>query len=320
MIKQLAATILFLACFTCAFAQATYPDNNLPGDTPQIFARGILSDGMSNRDFTISPKGDEIFFTVQHLRGRVSFIIRVTNVNGVWGKPEMAPFSGIYADLEASFSPDGNTVFFVSDRPLKVGGKPKDKDIWKVLRTPDGKWGEPVNLGPTVNTDKDEYYPSIAKNGNLYFTVEAPYGKGGEDIVVCKKTADGYAAPESLPEAINSKTGEFNAFIDPDEQFIIFGSESRAGRLGSGDLYISKKDKAGNWQPARQLPAPINSTGLDYCPYVTADKKYLIFTSNRLRKEWDSDKAVTYDEMKSLITEPGNGLDDIYWVKFNPDW
>ncbi|MEO6632103.1 MAG: hypothetical protein ABIN13_10290, partial [Mucilaginibacter sp.] len=62
------------------------------------------------------------------------------------------------------------------------------------------------------------------------------------------------------------------------------------------------------------------STGLDYCPYVTADKKYLIFTSNRLRKEWDSDKAVTYDEMKSLITEPGNGLDDIYWVKFNPDW
>ncbi len=83
---------------------------------------------------------------------------------------------------------------------------------------------------------------------------------------------------------------------------------------------MSKKNNAGNWQPARQLPVPINSTGLDYCPYVTADKKYLIFTSNRLRKEWDNDKAVTYDEMKNLITEPGNGLDDIYWVKFNPDW
>lgn len=311
---------LILAYGTGAFAQAHYPDNNPPGDTPKIFARGILSDGMSNRDFTISPKGDEIFFTIQYLRGRVSFIIRVAKVNGVWGKPEMASFSGVYADLEPCFSPDGNTLFFVSDRPLKAGGTPKDKDIWKVMRRADGQWGEPVNLGPTVNTDKDEYYPNIAKNGNLYFTVEAPYGKGGEDIVVCKKTADGYAAPESLPEAINSKTGEFNAFVDPDEQFIIFGSETRPGRLGSGDLYMSKKDKSGNWLPAYQLPAPINSTGLDYCPYVTADKKYLIFTSNRLRKEWDSDKAVTYDEMKSLIAEPGNGLDDIYWVKFNPDW
>jgi len=210
-----------------------------------------------------------------------------------------------------------NTLFLVESYE---GDRPKDYDIWKVSRGADGKWGEPANLGPTVNTDKNEYYPSVAKNGNLYFTVEAPYGKGGEDIVVCKKTTGGYAAPESLPEAINSKTGEFNAFVDPDEQFIIFGAESRPGRVGSGDLYMSKKNNTGNWQPARQLPVPINSTGLDYCPYVTADKKYLIFTSNRLRKEWDSDKAVTFDEMKSLITEPGNGLDDIYWVKFNPDW
>ncbi|MCO5950448.1 hypothetical protein [Mucilaginibacter flavidus] len=318
MIKQFTALCLLFISTHCAFSQSTYPDNNLPGDTPQLFARGILTDGLANRDFTISPKGDEIFFTVQHLRF-ASFILRVAKVKGVWGKPEMAPFSGVFADLEATFSADGNTIFFVSNRPLK-GSQPKDYDIWKVSRGADGKWGEPVNLGPTVNTDKNEYYPSVAKNGNLYFTVEAPYGKGGEDIVVCKKTADGYAAPESLPEAINSKTGEFNAFVDPDEQFIIFGAESRAGRVGSGDLYMSKKNDAGIWQPARQLPVPINSTGLDYCPYVTADKKYLIFTSNRLRKEWDSDKAVTYDEMKNLITEPGNGLDDIYWVKFNPDW
>ena len=318
MIKQFTTLCLLLICVSRAFAQSTYPDNNLPGDTPQIFAGGILTDGLANRDFTISPKGDEIFFTVQHLRF-ASFILRVAKVNGVWGKPEMAPFSGAYADLEATFSSDGNTLFFVSNRPL-TGTRPKDYDIWKVLRGADGKWGEPANLGPTVNTDKNEYYPSVAKNGNLYFTVEAPYGKGGEDIVVCKKTANGYAAPESLPEAINSKTGEFNAFVDPDERFIIFSAESRPGRIGSGDLYMSKKDKDGNWQPAHQLPSPVNSTGLDYCPYVTADKKYLIFTSNRLRKEWDSDKAVTYDEMKSLITEPGNGLDDIYWVKFNPDW
>ena len=317
--KRFILACLLLLCATVVFAQVAYPDANLPGDTPQIFARGILTDGLANRDFTISPKGDEIYFTIQHLRV-ASFIVRVSKVNGKWSKPEMASFSGVYYDLEATFSADGNTLYFVSNRPLKEGGQQKDFDIWKTTRNTDGKWGSPVNLGPTVNSNKNEYYPSLAKNGDLYFTVEAPYGKGGEDIVICKPTANGYSAPESLPETINTKAGEFNAFVDPDEQFIIFSSEKRADSKGSGDLYMSKKDKAGNWMPARQLPAPINSTALDYCPYVTADKKYFIFTSNRMRKEWDSDKAVTYDEMRSLVTDPGNGLDDIYWVKFNPNW
>jgi len=317
--KRFILACLFSLCAGCVSAQAGYPDTNVPGDTPQIFARGILTDGLANRDFTISPMGDEIYFTIQHLRV-ASFIVRVSKVNGKWGKPEIASFSGVYYDLEATFSADGNTLYFVSNRPLKEGGQQKDFDIWKTTRNADGKWGQPVNLGPTVNSNKNEYYPSLAKNGNLYFTVEAPYGKGGEDIVVCKQTANGYSAPESLPETINTRAGEFNAFVDPDEQFIIFSSEKRADSKGSGDLYMSKKDNAGNWMPAQQLPVPINSTALDYCPYVTADKKYLIFTSNRMRKEWDSDKAVTYDEMRSLVTEPGNGLDDLYWVKFNPDW
>lgn len=319
MTKQLLLVVLLAIKAANGLAQATYPDGNLPGNAPRLFAKNILTDGLSNRDFTISPKGDEIYFTIQHLRF-VSFIVRVSKLNEIWGKPEMAPFSGVYRDLEATFSPDGNTLFFASDRPLTAGGRPKDFDIWKVTRDANGQWGQPVNLGATVNSNKNEYYPSVAKNGSLYFTVEAAYGKGGEDIVVCKATANGYTAPESLPEAINTKAGEFNAFIDPDEQFIIFSSEGRADSKGSGDLYMSRKDKAGNWLQARQLPAPINSAGLDYCPYVTADKQYLIFTSNRLRQEWYTDKPINYNEMKGLVSGPGNGLDDIYWVKFNPDW
>lgn len=319
MTKQLLVVALLAIKAANVLAQATYPDNNLPGNAPQLFAKDKLTDGLSNRDFTLSPKGDEIYFTIQHLRF-ASFIVRVAKQNGVWGKPEMAPFSGVNRDLEATFSPDGNTLFFASDRPLTAGGRPKDFDIWKVTRGAGGQWGQPVNLGPIVNSNKNEYYPSVAKNGNLYFTVEAAYGKGGEDIVMCRPTANGYTAPESLPEAINTKAGEFNAFIDPDEQFIIFSSEGRADSKGSGDLYISKKDKAGNWMPARQLPSPVNSSGLDYCPYVTADKQYLIFTSNRLRQEWYTDKAISYKEMKDLVAGPGNGLDDIYWVKFNPGW
>jgi len=316
------STLLFIFMLIAGsgFAQISYPDTSLPADTPRLFAEGILTDGLSNRDFTISPQGDEIFFTLQQPRFVTSTILRIQKKNGKWGQPEVASFSGRYRDLEASFAPDGKTIYFSSDRPLNDTIAKKDFDIWRVKRDKTGNWGQPENLGLEVNSAKSEYYPSAAKSGNLYFTVEADYGKGSEDIVVCKPTATGYTKPESLPEKINTKYDEFNAFIDPDEQFIMFSCYGRADDMGHGDIYISRKDKSGNWLPAKHLPAPINSTALDYCPYVTADKKYLIFTSNRINSQLSNGQTKAYQQLQALLNSPGNGWDDIYWVKFNEAW
>lgn len=318
--RKLILPFIFMLITGSGFAQVTYPDVSLPTDTPHLFAEGILSDGLSNRDFTISPKGDEIFFTLQQPRFITSTILYIQKKNGKWSKPEVAPFSGLYRDLEASFSPDGQTIYFSSDRPLNDMIAKKDFDIWRVKLDKTGNWLQPENLGTEVNSAKNEYYPSVAKSGNLYFTVEADYGKGSEDIVVCKPTATGYSKPESLPEDVNTKYDEFNAFIDPDEQFIMFSCFGRADDLGHGDLYISRKDKSGNWLPAKHLPAPINSTALDYCPFVSADKKYLIFTSNRINSQLSNGKTKTYQQLQALLNSPGNGWDDIYWVKFNEAW
>jgi hypothetical protein len=319
MILRSVNLIVFTLIFSGAVAQVTYPGRQLPADTPQLFAKGILSDGLSNRDFTISPKGDEIFFTLQQARFVSSTILHLTQKNGQWSKPEVAPFSGRYRDLEAAFSPDGQTIYFSSDRPIN-GDKAKDFDIWKVKKLANGYWSEPQNLGSTVNSDKNEFYPSITKSGNLYFTVEADYGKGSEDIVVCKWTGAGYSKPESLPENINTKYDEFNAFVDPDEQFVIFSSYGRADDMGGGDMYISHKDREGNWMTVKHLPLPINSASLDYCPFVSWDKQYFLFTSNRMDKAFKNVAAKDYHELKELLSKPGNGWDDIYWMKFDMNW
>lgn len=302
--------------FSGAVAQVVYPGGQLPSDTPQLFAKGILSDGLSNRDFTISPKGDEIFFSLQQARFASSTVLRMVLKNEKWSQPEVASFSGRYRDLEAAFSPDGQTVYFASDRPLN-GDKAKDFDIWKVKKLPDGQWGEPENLGTAVNSDRNEFYPSIAKSGNLYFTLEGDNAKISADIVVCKWTGSGYGSPERLPEDINTKYDEFNAFIDPDEQFIIFSSYGRPDDMGGGDLYISRKDSTGNWMPVKHLPSPINSASLDYCPFVSWDKQYLVFTSNRLNKSFKDGATKSYQQLKTMLTSPGNGWDDIYWVKWS---
>jgi dipeptidyl aminopeptidase/acylaminoacyl peptidase len=310
--------IVFTLIFSGAVAQV-YPGGQLPADTPKLFAKGILSDGLSNRDFTISPKGDEIFFTLQQAHFASSTILHLVKKNDKWSEPEVASFSGRYRDLEAAFSPDGQTIYFSSDRPLS-GDKAKDFDIWKVKKMPDGQWGEPENLGPEVNSDKNEFYPSITKSGNLYFTADKDYGKGSEDIVVCKWTGAGYSKPEILPEDINTKYDEFNAFVDPDEQFILFSSYGRPDDMGGGDLYISHKEGKGNWMPVKHLPPPLNSVSLDYCPFVSWDKQYLVFTSNRTNKSFKDGKVKNYQQLKEMLVNPGNGWDDIYWVKFDINW
>ena len=295
----------------------TYPGNELPADTVKLFAKGILSDGLSNRDFTISPSGDEIFFTLQGQRFSSSTILYMRKQNGKWSSPEVAPFAGMYKDLEATFTADGKTIFFSSNRPADDKRSTDDFDIWKVEKT-NGGWGKPQHLDSNVNSGKDEFYPSLTENGDLYFTVEADYGKGKEDIVMCAFKDGAYQKPVSMPEAINSDGYEFNAFVDPDGQYILFTGYGRKDDLGRGDIYISKKDANGNWLPAEHLPAGINSADLDYCPWVSWDKKILFFTSNRGNKALTVHGKQTYNELKTLLGSAGNGLDDVYWIKFTP--
>lgn len=306
---------MVLALIACTSLQSqTFPGGGTAGSTPSLFAKGLVSDGANNRDFTISPDGNQIFYSIQQRDFSLSTIVSITRKNGKWSAPAIAPFSGRYKDLEAVFTPDGNRIWFCSNRPAHAGDSTDDFDIWYVDKTATG-WSEPVNAGPTVNSSTDEFYPSPAKNGNLYFTTQLKNGVGKEDIVLCEWKNGTFLPPASLPEAINSKGFEYNAFVDPGEQFIIFTSVGRADDMGRGDLYISRKDAAGNWQPATNLGAGINSASHDYCPYVTPDKKYFFFSSSRSNNKMPFDKTQDYKTIAAMLNGAGNGMDDIYWMK-----
>jgi WD40-like Beta Propeller Repeat len=153
----------------------------------------------------------------------VRAIIRVVYSDNGWGEPEVASFSGVHSDLEAAFSPDGSRIFFASDRPLNQKDTTRDYNIWMVERD-ETAWGNAQPLPNEINSDENEYYPSVAANGNLYFTACYEDCKGIEDIYVSRKEGGEYLTPVSLDTNINSATYEFNAFIAPDESFLIFGS------------------------------------------------------------------------------------------------
>lgn len=285
----------------------------VPPNSVSLLAPGFLSTAMNERDFALAPDGKEIYFTISTPKSTFQTIVFCRKIKEGWSKPEVAPFAGFFTDLEPAFSADGNTLYFASNRPLQ-GSAVKDFDIWKVTRE-GNSWGQPENLGTTVNTNTDEFYPSVAKNGNLYFTATYPGGPGREDIYVSRFQQNQYQKPVALDTAVNTKFYEFNAFVSPDEDYILFTSYGRKDDSGGGDLYISIKDQNGNWKASQNLKQ-LNSKQLDYCPFVSPDGKSLFFTSDRHQLPISFSSQTDYQTIYQLKDQPLNGNGNLYWVSF----
>lgn len=275
-----------------------------------VFGTNIFFQIPNVRDLSISSDEEELYFTAQSVKQDFSAIMVSKKEGNVWQKPEVTSFSGQFKDIEPFLSQDGLILYFASNRPVKGReGEKTNYDIWKVERTSlSSSWSSPINLGSPVNTEADEFYPSVTANGNMYFTAALKNGIGKEDIFISEINDGVYASPTPLSETINSNGYEFNAFVNPDESFIIFTGYQREGGLGGGDLYISKKDEQGNWKEAEHLD--INSKELDYCPFVQNDILY--FTSNRSSLKDSYDAALTTKEFIAELHKIENGKSRIY--------
>ncbi|MCL8008941.1 hypothetical protein M8845_16030 [Gelidibacter japonicus] len=271
-----------------------------------------LNEFLNMRDFCISRDGDEAFFTLQSPSTAISQIAVIKKENNDWLDPELLPFCDAFTYLEPFLSSDGNRLFFASDRPLDDSSlEKKDFDIWYVDRPhKDAQWSEPKNMGKPVNSDLDEFYPTLSDNNNLYFTMDAPEGLGKDDIYFSKWEDGHYLEPVLLNENINSNGYEFNAFISKKEDFLIFTKYNEKDGHGSGDLYISKKDQNGKWQKATNMGHPINSKYMEYCPFYDEDNQLLYFTSRR--ETITSKKFKDINDFKSYIQNNPNGLSKIY--------
>lgn len=271
------------------------------------------------RDMAITSDKNEIYFTVETYKKEFSAIYFIRKTTSGWSVPEVAPFSGQYRDLEPFLTANGLRLYFASARPLDLKSKTqKDIDIWYVERNDrTSPWGAAINAGNTINSSKDEFYPSVSLSGNIYFTRQADDPKRKEDIYVSELKNDSYTTPVALNDSINGNTYEYNAFVAPDESYIIFTSYGRKGDLGGSDLYISKKNKQGSWLAAEHMGA-INSNKIDYCPFVDISTNTLYFTSERSDIPSFFENTQTANDFKKLINVYSNGCGRIYQVNFAP--
>lgn len=300
--------VVFSFLFSCSFSFAQI--EQVKGFLPEVF-----SQFPNVRDIAISPDGNEVYFTIQSYLEGVSAIGCVKRVGEKWGKVEVANFSGKVNDMEPFFYSDGLRLYFVSNRALdSKSSEIKDYDIWYVERKSlTSEWSQPINVGAPINSAANEFYPSLSKNRNLYFTSDALTTKGKDDIFVCEYKDMKYSVPVSLSDSINTPGYEFNAFISSDESYLLFTAYNREGGFGSGDLYISYRNKNGDWLKSTNLGKEINSDKMDYCPFVDS-KSILYFTSKRNLVKSVFEKSLSLSELQKEMNKYENGLSRIYSV------
>ncbi len=279
-----------------------------------LFAENTVSTNLYERDMAISSGGDEIVFTLSDYTQTRHCLVTIKKTGQKWGTKEILAFSGRYHDLEPFFSADGNRLFFASDRPIDSDSARSDYNIWVAERTPDG-WGDPEPLPSTINSLNNEFYPAVSKNNNLYFTSIRENGIGSEDIFLSRYVDGAYTNPEPLDTNINTASYEFNAYVSPEEDLLVFSSYGRQDDLGGGDLYVSIKDESGNWMPAENMGPLINSANLDYCPFIDYPRRNFYFTSDKMLP---ADKRIeTIVALETLANGVLNGMGNIYRVQLD---
>lgn len=257
--------------------KGNYMGQKPPGDTPELFAVGIVSSiwGLHSTA-AFSPDGNTIMWAPMiEIPGRLystGGILMSERINDRWTAPRFTPFTGDEEGDVPFFSPDGKRVYFMSAIPLPDDPQSGKERIWYVTRTAEG-WTNPKPVDPNVNDYPHHWQFSVDADHTIYFSSSVPEGHGEGDIY-CSKLVDGkWQKPQNLGLPVNTDKSEGMPFIAPDGSYLLFSR--------TYDLYISYRKKDGGWTEPENLAEPINSQSIDICPMVTPDGKYMFFISVR---------------------------------------
>ena len=250
-----------------------------PGDTPVVFALGIISTDslIEHSSPSFSPDGKEVFWWIVRSPKTseekwTSRGMTIRCIEDRWTVPEVTPYYG-----GPTFSIDGKRLYFPGLYPDKKVDGP-----YFIDKQGNG-WSQPKKLGIVARFPeiKGAGSFSITRNGTIYFCGDTEGNEQVKDNRIFRtKLINGeYTKLELLPQSINlSPYDNLFSCIAPDESYLIFTS-NREGSFGGGDLYISFHDiNADAWTEPINMGIPVNTDKDERLPGLSPDGKYLFFT------------------------------------------
>lgn len=224
-------------------------------------------------------------------------------------------------------SADGNLLIFTSRRPgghtsaVDEDGRHYE-DIYQCKRLPNGKWSKPKMLGSNINSGGHEAAIGLSPDGQLLFIYKDDNNDG--NIYQSRKTADGWSDLEPLGSNVNTEAWETHASVTAMQDMLVFSSNRSDDGFGGRDLWYCKKLPNGEWGLAMNMGSVINTNFEEDSPFITADGKTLIFSSQGhtsmggfdiFRSDFE-DGAWTVPEN---IGYPINTSEDDVFFVLNPD-
>jgi hypothetical protein len=196
-------------------------------------------------------------------KSRSEKIFRAQYTSDGWkidGKPlEICNENYIYS--HPCLSADDTFMLFSSDQSGSFGGL----DLWITRKSVEG-WSNPVNLGRSINSSRNELFATMDSNNNIYFSSDGHPGKGGYDIFVAKYNGSTWDEPQILPDAINTNDDELAYTINKkDSKTAFYTSRSRSGKsrtqlyiidIGHGDFQKEKNNLGDYFLAMSELKTP----------------------------------------------------------------
>ncbi|MBS0010178.1 MAG: PKD domain-containing protein [Bacteroidales bacterium] len=278
--------------------------DSLKWGRPGIFSKDLQS-VFTQGPFSFSPDRQQIYYTSDVERGRSAFRSDYRNSSGILiadripgGWSEARPFE--YNDPlwnlgHPCISTDGKLMFFSSDIPGGSGGS----DLY-LCRWENGKWSEPENLGPVVNSSYSELYPFFSPSGDLFFASDRNGGYGGLDIYRSRMKEEGWTRPVLMPEPINSDADDFGFFTETRAKEGFFASN----RDRTDDIYMFSS-------LVKRISECNDMVYESFC-YEFEEENSLKFDTIPFEFEWDfGDGTVIYTtsaKAEHCFEEPGTYL------------
>ncbi len=200
--------------------------------------------------------------------------------DSVWQTPKrmLFPWNSTLNMGAMSLSADGRTMYFTG---CYWPGGFGSCDIYASQKRGHA-WMFPKHLDRNVNTSHWDSQAVISSDKKrLFFASKRPGGKGGSDIWMCVRQADGrWGKAINLGDSINPPGNEMAPFLHADGRTLYFSSNGRPG-LGGYDLYVSHEDSAGDWSKAVNLGFPVNTKANELNIFVSMDGLRAWLSSDR---------------------------------------
>ena len=245
-----------------------------PGLLPEIFAPDYISGkGRLHCFLSFSNNLKEIYWMTIPPK-----IMMMKTIDGIWSNPEPASFSTGPRD-QTPFVALNDTIYFSSNREGGQGSL----DIWYTTKI-DGNYTVPINIGDKINTGNSQSAPTISENKTMFFSGSVQGKRYNVGIYYSIYKNGEYQAPVFLPEPINimdKNILDYTPFIAPDESYLLFCSNRQNPEIERCHIYISFKNKNGEWGKPIDLSLKMNFTTSSKFPYVSPDGKFLFFSSGQ---------------------------------------